>query len=39
MSSYASYDRDAADYDRTRSPTGLEVILGCLSMARTCCRR
>jgi SAM-dependent methyltransferase len=32
MSSYAPYERDAADYDRTRWPTGLEIITGCLSM-------
>jgi ubiquinone/menaquinone biosynthesis C-methylase UbiE len=35
VSSYAPYERTAADYDRTRWPTGLEIILGCLAMART----
>jgi ubiquinone/menaquinone biosynthesis C-methylase UbiE len=35
VSSYAPYERIGADYDRTRSPTGQEIILGCLSMART----
>jgi SAM-dependent methyltransferase len=33
MSSYESYDRRAADYDRTRGPVGLEVIVGCLAQA------
>ena len=31
MSSYESYDRTAADYDRTRGPVGLEIITGCLA--------
>jgi ubiquinone/menaquinone biosynthesis C-methylase UbiE len=35
VSSYAPYERDAADYDRTRWPIGLEIITGCLTMART----
>jgi ubiquinone/menaquinone biosynthesis C-methylase UbiE len=35
VSSYAPYERDAADYDRTRWPIGLEIITGCLAMART----
>jgi SAM-dependent methyltransferase len=31
MSSYEDYDRTAADYDRTRAPVGLEIIVGCLA--------
>ena len=34
MSSYESYDRRAADYDRTRGPVGLEIITGCLAQGR-----
>ena len=31
MSAYEDYTRVSADYDATRVPVGLEVILGCLS--------
>jgi SAM-dependent methyltransferase len=34
MSSYETYDRRAADYDRTRGPVGHEIITGCLAQAR-----
>ena len=34
MSSYESYGRRAADYDRTRGPVGLEIITGCLAQGR-----
>jgi len=33
MSSYEAYDRRAADYDRTRGPVGIEIIVGCLAQA------
>lgn len=33
MSSYETYDRRAADYDRTRGPVGIEIITGCLAQA------
>jgi ubiquinone/menaquinone biosynthesis C-methylase UbiE len=35
MSSYETYDRRAADYDRTRGPVGREIIVGCLAQGRT----
>lgn len=31
MSQYANYFKDSSQYDSTRIPTGLEVILGCLA--------
>lgn len=31
MSSYENYSETARNYDRTREPTGVEVIVGCLS--------
>ena len=31
MSAYENYTKASADYDRTRVPVGIEVILGCLS--------
>jgi len=34
MSSYESYDQRAAHFDRTRGPTGVEIIVGCLAQAR-----
>jgi ubiquinone/menaquinone biosynthesis C-methylase UbiE len=34
MSSYETYDQRAAHYDRTRGPTGLEIIVGCLTQAQ-----
>jgi ubiquinone/menaquinone biosynthesis C-methylase UbiE len=34
VSSYELYERTSADYDRTRWPIGLEIITGCLAMAR-----
>ena len=33
MSSYESYDQRAAHFDRTRGPTGVEIIVGCLAQA------
>ena len=33
MSSYEAYDQRAAHFDRTRGPTGIEVIVGCLAQA------
>jgi SAM-dependent methyltransferase len=35
MSSYETYDQRAAHFDRTRGPTGLEIIIGCLAQAQT----
>jgi ubiquinone/menaquinone biosynthesis C-methylase UbiE len=35
MSSYETYDRRAADYDRTRGPVGREIIIGCLAQGAT----
>jgi SAM-dependent methyltransferase len=35
MSSYETYDQRAAHFDRTRGPTGVEIIVGCLAQART----
>ena len=34
MSAYEDYTAVAADYDRTRVPVGVEIILGCLAAAR-----
>ena len=34
MSAYENYTAVAADYDRTRVPVGVEIILGCLAAAR-----
>ena len=34
MSAYEDYTAVAADYDRTRIPVGVEIILGCLAAAR-----
>jgi SAM-dependent methyltransferase len=34
MSSYAPYDKTAAQYDRTRWPIGAEIIIGCLAQGR-----
>ena len=31
MSAYENYTAVSADYDRTRVPTGIEIILGCLA--------
>ena len=33
MSQYANYTKDSSDYDSTRIPIGLEVILGCLAQS------
>ena len=33
MSAYENYTAVAADYDRTRVPIGVEIILGCLASA------
>ena len=33
MSAYEDYTAVAGDYDRTRVPTGAEIILGCLAVA------
>jgi SAM-dependent methyltransferase len=33
MSSYEAYDQRAAHFDRTRGPTGIEIIVGCLAQA------
>jgi ubiquinone/menaquinone biosynthesis C-methylase UbiE len=33
MSSYESYDRTSAHYDRTRAAVGVEIVLGCLTQA------
>ncbi len=35
MSSYESYDERSAQYDRTRGPVGVEIIVGCLAQGRT----
>jgi SAM-dependent methyltransferase len=35
MSTYEAYDQRAAHFDRTRGPTGIEIIIGCLAQART----
>ena len=35
MSSYEAYDQQAAYFDRTRGPTGIEIIVGCLAQAST----
>jgi SAM-dependent methyltransferase len=35
MSSYEAYDQRAAHFDRTRGPTGIEVIVGCLAQVAT----
>ena len=34
MSAYEDYTAVSADYDRTRVPVGVEIILGCLAAAR-----
>ena len=31
MSAYENYTAISADYDRTRIPVGVEIILGCLA--------
>ena len=31
MSAYENYTAVSADYDRTRIPVGVEIILGCLA--------
>jgi SAM-dependent methyltransferase len=33
MSSYEAYDQRAAHFDRTRGPTGIEIVVGCLAQA------
>jgi hypothetical protein len=35
MSSYETRDTHAAHEDRTRGPTGLEIIVGCVAQAQT----
>jgi SAM-dependent methyltransferase len=35
MSTYEAYDQRAAHFDRTRGPTGVEIVVGCLAQART----
>lgn len=35
MSSYEDYTRVSRNYDRTRCPVGIEVIIGCMAQAHT----
>ncbi len=35
MSSYERYDERSAQYDRTRGPVGVEIIVGCLAQGPT----
>lgn len=35
MSSYEDYTRVSRNYDKTRGPVGIEVIIGCMAQART----